>query len=258
MKSLVGVSKWGQKATEGIELHLGDVVLGAESEGIKLNRNTPNMLIAGTHSTGLGALVDQMLAFAVKGYDPSYFNLAFLCGKGEKYNNGIFTAKATKKSLLFEDAYPAFCSYLEAEIEERTKALVTLCSASIEDFNSKNSAYLLPIPRLLVVVENFDVFSNIDRLLAIMRRSASVGIHFIFTTEVVNDLLYRDDFMSMFPIKVCTRATKEMSSAVLGSCISSEIRATNGFCYSKTEDALSLWHYHHILENDLIDLYRKL
>ena len=255
MIDLNDILKWCDKPINGIDLYIGDKVLGYRMDVISLNRATPNILIAGSEASDL---LNNILAYALKVYDPEYFNaVIYNCSTSMK-NSGIESVASVKKLFLWKDSYPAFLTYLNEEVAERESTLRALACTSIEDYQSKSNVYFRPMPRILVVVEDFDALDNIGDLLAIMRKSASLGIHFILTTKQDNEIFKYSSFMDLFPVKICLRGSEELSTGVLGSKDAADLLAYANFFYSRVENHLTLWHYHCVSDKSLSDLYKTL
>ena len=179
------------------------VPIGVDGDGplmIDLVHDGPHILVAGTTGSGKSELLRTLIASLAATIDTQRVNFLLIDYKGGSafdrcaalpHTVGVVTdldGRLTARAL----------TCLEAELRRRERALRDAGVDDIAEYHRRQSAGLAPLPRLVVVVDEFAALVSelpqfVDALIDIGQRGRSLGVHIILATQrpsgVVKDSL---------------------------------------------------------------------
>lgn len=178
----------GQPAQRGLTAHIGTtaqldpVVLDFDSDG-------PHMLICGTTGSGKSEALRRIVKELAAGYSPEDLAFALVDFKG---GAGLSVFAALPHVQLFASDLDAAAAQrtlaqLEVEVTRRERLLASYRCSDLLEYQQLSDP-VPALPRLLVVIDEFRVFSEsipeasprIDRLAAVGR---ALGIHLLLSTQ---------------------------------------------------------------------------
>ncbi|KSU64761.1 FtsK/SpoIIIE domain-containing protein [Arthrobacter sp. NIO-1057] len=173
--------------------HRMSVSIGANNSGdevsLDLDDDGPHMLICGTTGSGKSEALRRIVADLAYQFSPQQLALALVDFKG---GAGLSVFESLPHVQLFasdldESIAQRILEQLEYEVRRREEILANTGCSDLHEYQ-KCDAVPFPLPRLVIIVDEFRVFidslptaaQRIDRLAAVGR---ALGIHLILSTQ---------------------------------------------------------------------------
>ena len=278
--------KWWQENTDkGIKLNAG-LQDGDPSKGYALELGDANVhcLCAGASGAGKSAFLNQMLVTLMCRYAPSTLELVMVDFKNAEFKTGYsnltthYSAIPHPKILAGtkdgEYAVSIF-DYLISEMDRRTVLFGEAGVKKLETYNQKMRQMGTPekcLPRILVVIDEFQVmFTEVDqkcvdliqaRIRSLSKLARFCGCHMLFVSQSMTGTMPKD-VKDQFSMRMCLRASSDVSSDIIGSPVSSKIKSKFGYIYTNTnageiQDSTHLWRIPYISEPELADYVSRI
>lgn len=257
---------WQENCDKGIKLNLG-LQEGDPSKGydIMLSDMPVHGLCGGATGAGKSAFINQLLASLTTRYPPSALELILIDFKnvefgsladGKTHLSRIPHARILSGTKDGEYAVSIF-QYLLTHMEWRNTVFTAAGTKKLEDYNKKMRGAGTPekcLPRVLLLIDEFQVMFSLDpkvvetiqKLIQQLSKLArSAGVHMLFTSQSMTGTMSKD-VKDQFSLRIALRCSAETSEELLGSRISSTIKAKFGYLYSNTnagstQDSTVMW-----------------
>ena len=199
------------------------VPIGADGEGpvmLDLVADGPHVLIGGTTGSGKSELLRSLVAAVAASADPDHVAMVLVDYKG----GAAFDCCADLPHVAglvtdLDDTLAARAlRCLDAELRYREHRLREVGAEDLRAFRAlaDDTAILDPLPRLLVVVDEFaslatDLPDFLDALLGIAQRGRSLGVHLILATQRPAGVV-TDDIRANASCRIALRVTDRNDS----------------------------------------------
>lgn len=182
-------------------------------------------LVGGATGSGKTVLLHNIISFGSMLYSPEELQFCLLDYKeGTEFQNyeGIPHVRilAIESQLSFGTS---FLSYMQNLIKERGEFFKSLSVANIKDARSKTS---LPIPRILIIIDEFQVLlsdgsrdaQKVSQMLDdISKRGRSFGVHLVLSTQSLAGVGLRLSTLGQISLRLALRISKDDSERILES-----------------------------------------
>lgn len=204
---------------------------GLEMAAIDLGADAPHAVIAGTTGSGKSELLTSWLCGLAARYPPAHVAMVLVDYKG----GATFGALARLPHVLevltdLEHPYTVRAlRSLRVEILRRERLLKESGSAHVAEHNARAG----PLPRLLIVVDEFRVLADeypdvLDELVRVAAQGRSLGIHVVLATQRPGGTM-SPDIRANMGIRACLRVVEETDSIdLIGTAGAAELPAIPG------------------------------
>jgi S-DNA-T family DNA segregation ATPase FtsK/SpoIIIE len=168
--------------------------LGVGADGqvvdVDLDRDGPHLLVAGTTGSGKSELLRSLVAGLAARTSPELLTFLLVDFKGGSAFDrlGALPHTVGVVSDLDPDLAERALRCLDAELRWREQQLRTTGATDVADHRRRAAATAPPVPRLVVVVDEFatlatDLPEVLDALLSAAQRGRSLGVHLVLATQ---------------------------------------------------------------------------
>jgi S-DNA-T family DNA segregation ATPase FtsK/SpoIIIE len=155
-----------------------------------LIRDGPHALVAGTTGSGKSELLRALVVGMALSIDPEHLNFVLFDFKGGSAFmdlEGLPHVVGSVSDLDPKVATRALRS-LDAEVRRRERELRDVGVTSLDDYLAGGHDEVAPMPRLLVVVDEFATMAAelpgfVDSLVSVAQRGRSLGLHLVLATQ---------------------------------------------------------------------------
>jgi S-DNA-T family DNA segregation ATPase FtsK/SpoIIIE len=157
---------------------------------VDLARDGPHALVAGTTGAGKSELLRTLVAGLAASSSPEHLTFLLIDFKGGSAFDACARLPHTVGLVTDLDEHLAERALrcLEAELRHRERTLRAWGASDLGDFRAAGSETREPLPRLVVVVDEFATLKAelpdfIDALVGIAQRGRSLGVHLVLATQ---------------------------------------------------------------------------
>lgn len=197
-------------------------IIGVGTEGpvsIDLTRDGPHALVAGTTRAGKSEFIKTFVASLALENHPDDLSFLFIDFKGGgDYQTLQHLPHAVELVTSLDDptAFDRTLEMLDAELARRQRLVVAANAATIEGYLAQPSGPPAPMPRLLVVVDEFAELKDrqpqqLDRLVSVARTGGAFGIHLLLATQRPSGVV-TGQIDANVGLRVCFRVKDEHES----------------------------------------------
>lgn len=186
---------------------------------LDLTRDGPHALVAGTTGAGKSEFIKTLVAsLAIENHpdDLSFLFVDFKGGGDYQTLRRLPHAVALTTSLDDPAAFDRALQLLDAEMARRIQMLQAAGTNSIEGYMAAATPDTAPMPRLVVVVDEFAELKDkapqqLDRLVSVARTGRSVGVHLVLATQRPSGVV-TSQIDANVGLRVCFRVKDELES----------------------------------------------
>ena len=198
---------------------------------LDLTRDGPHALVAGTTGAGKSEFIKTFVASLALENHPDHLSFLFIDFKGGgDYRTLVRLPHAVALATNLDDpaAFDRTLALLEAEMGRRVGLLQAAGTTSIEGYMAVPGGPPTPMPRLVVVADEFAELKDkapqqLDRLVSVARTGRSVGVHLLLATQRPGGVV-TSQIDANVGLRVCFRVTDEQESKeVIGSPLAGRI-----------------------------------
>ena len=208
------------------------VRLGVGSDGKEMTVNlleAPNLLVVGSHGSGKDRFIEQVVESVLASGGPEDVKVVLANLGGCSFDRFESDPHLLTTSVLRREI-EAFgvMDFLAEEVRLRTAMITSLWADSISKYNRKVSdgpyyGARGKLPHLVYVIDEIAGMAQHNRmrlnmqLMRISGVSQALGIHLVFATEVINQVVLSGRVLNDFPAHIAFRLdTVDQSRLVLG------------------------------------------
>ena len=221
-------------ARKSLSVPIG-VVEGDEVISLDLHERAhgPHGLVAGTTGSGKSEVIISYLLSLMYHFSPDEINIVIIDFKGGGMGRQLqglphLTGMITN---LEKHEIDRSLSSIKAELERRQRILASAEVSNISDYYGarKNNPNLVPLPHLMLVVDEFAELKQqqpefMNELISAARIGRSLGVHLILSTQKPSGVV-NEQISGNMDFTMCLRVqTKADSTEVLQSPLAAEIR----------------------------------
>lgn len=245
---------WFGSTITGIDIRPGVGTVGTpDEEGyepdpdkmkpLRLDDEAVHALLAGVTGSGKSVCLNTIIASLMMEYAPWEINISLADFKlvemsryGELSNPAPHVSKIAATESMEYVISVIYDMYAEMVIRQKFFAKIGV--QNIKDFRKK---YQVVLPQNILIVDEFqqmyeyansrqvDVINNLIKQIAKLGRAT--GYHLFFASQSMKGTMPQD-VMNNFVLRICLKATKDISSDVLGNPASADKIHGKGFCYA--------------------------
>ena len=186
---------------------------------LDLTRDGPHALVAGTTGAGKSEFIKTFVASLALANHPDDLSFLFIDFKGGgdyQVLKRLPHAVALTTSLDDPAAFERALELLEAEMARRIEMLQAVGTSSIEGYMAATDPGKAPMPRLVVVVDEFAELKDkapqqLDKLVSVARTGRSVGVHLVLATQRPSGVV-TSQIDANVGLRVCFRVKDELES----------------------------------------------
>ena len=208
------------------------VRLGVGSDGKEMTVNlldVPNMLVVGSHGSGKDRFIEQVVESVLASGGPEDVKIVLANLGGCSFDRFESDPHLLTTSVLRREIESfGVLDFLSEEVRLRTAMITSLWADSISKYNRKVSdgpyfGARGKLPHLVYVIDEIAGMAQHNRmrlnmqLMRISGVSQALGIHLVFATEVINQVVLSGRVLNNFPAHIAFRLdTVDQSRLVLG------------------------------------------
>lgn len=197
------------------------VPIGADGEGpllLDLVADGPHLLVAGTTGAGKSELLRSLVAGVAATADPDHVAMVLIDYKGGAAFDCCAELPHVAGLVTDLDATLAARALrcLDAELRHRETRLREAGAEDLRAFRARCDGADEPLPRLLVVVDEFaslsaDLPEFLDALVGVAQRGRSLGVHLVLATQRPGGVV-TDDIRANTSARIALRVTDRTDS----------------------------------------------
>lgn len=210
---------------------------------LDLTRDGPHGLVAGTTGAGKSEFIKTFVASLALENHPDHLMFLFIDFKGGgDYRTLMRLPHTVDLATNLDDpaALDRTLQLLEAEMGRRIAMLQRAGTPSIEGYMATAAARSAPMPRLVVVADEFAELKDkapkhLDRLVSVARTGRSVGVHLLLATQRPGGVV-TSQIDANVGLRVCFRVKDEQESKeIIDSPLAGRIAERHrGRCYFRS------------------------